>query len=361
MSWRNWDADILNPRRLFEVALYTDRRATGSLSQVGPYSVHITVPCIGAEKPTLEMTLRVFFEVPDEGAPAETSDTTYHGGDIFDEVAALLSLALGVRCKAGGIIRRWDILDDPLGQHVEWDHDRPYLFQSRLKPQILPQMTEEFLLSDARPYLEAYGRLPPNAANTLVRAARLYQEAIWIADGDPNQAWISLVSAVEVVANLYAKPSKSAEDRIRLASPELHSEIATLPVEQRARIAALLAPNVRVAAKFLYFLQAFMPDPPPSRPDHEQVDWAEMPDLLRTVYKYRSRSLHDGTPFPAPMCESPTWGVEKGGAPREVPLGLSKRVGPNNWVRADTPMLLHVFEYIARSALCTWWLKQGKG
>ena len=45
------------------------------------------------------------------------SDTGgYHGGGPAEEVAALVSLALGVRCRSGGITRRWLRGDpDPLG------------------------------------------------------------------------------------------------------------------------------------------------------------------------------------------------------------------------------------------------------
>jgi hypothetical protein len=359
MSWHNWAADTGEARNKLEVALYTDRRATGELPAVGPYSIHITFPPFDAKPPVLGMTLRLSFDVEQEEIPQQTSDKTYHGGDIFDEIAALLSLALGIRCKSGGIIRRWDLFDDPLGRHFEIHHRRPYLPLPDLRGPQIPLPSEEFLLTDAEPYLHAYGRLTPKAASALIRAARLYQEALWIADGEPHQAWILLVSAVEVVANVYGKAPKSPEARIQKAWPTLYAELTDLTPEKRSSLARLLAPNVRAAAKFIAFLESFMPTPPTVRPPEPlQVAWNAMPQHLQKVYEYRSRALHDGTPFPAPMCEIPERGVDVGVAPLEVPLGVASRIGSSSWLHTDTPMLLHVFDYVARSAICKWWLSQ---
>lgn len=59
-----------------------------------------------------------------------TDNRSHHGGDSGDELAALMSLALGVRCRSGGVTRRWLIGHgqpgfDPLGMPIEADHRPP--------------------------------------------------------------------------------------------------------------------------------------------------------------------------------------------------------------------------------------------
>ena len=53
------------------------------------------------------------------------------------------------------------------------------------------------LSSDALAF-DAYYSAGPEKAIAIVRAARLYQQAVWVADDDPNLAFLWLVSAVEV-------------------------------------------------------------------------------------------------------------------------------------------------------------------
>jgi hypothetical protein len=74
---------------------------------------------------------------------------------------------------------------------------------------------------------------------------------------------------------------------------------------------------------------------------------------MRLIYQYRSKSLHAGKPFPAPMLEEPRV-VQQGQAPPEKPLGLATAVGGAVWQAAELPMLLHVFEYITRETLLAW-------
>jgi hypothetical protein len=51
---------------------------------------------------------------------------------------------------------------------------------------------------------------------------------------------------------------------------------------------------------------------------------------------------------------APTRAAEKP-ALVEVPLGLSASSYGATWAKKDTPMLLHVFEYIVRGAVLNWW------
>jgi len=97
-------------------------------------------------------------------------------------------------------------------------------------------------------------------------------------------------------------------------------------------------------------------DPTARPPQSYQLDWSpeNMERALRLVYRHRSQALHGGTPFPAPMCETPPVNIEWA-APAEVPPGLATRTMGGTWVHTETPMLLHVFAYLVRGALLNWW------
>lgn len=73
---------------------------------------------------------------------------------------------------------------------------------------------------------------------------------------------------------------------------------------------------------------------------------------MSKVYSYRSKALHEGRPFPAPMCLTPLGFAE---VPVEIPLALGASMLGGTWIKKDVPMLLHTFEYIARQALLRWW------
>ena len=151
---------------------------------------------------------------------------------------------------------------------------------------VLPNAIRTHCTNDAK-LIQSYCELSPIDAISLIRAARLYQDAIWIAEID--------------------------------------------------------------------FILTHLSKPPDMRPpEFAQHEWnpQSLERSLRTIYHWRSRSLHNGTPFPDPMCNPPfgqeNWFWEK-------PLGLASSSRGAVWVSEDTPMLLHLFEYIVRNALLLWW------
>lgn len=81
-----------------------------------------------------------------------------------------------------------------------------------------------------------------------------------------------------------------------------------------------------------------------------------MRETLRVVYRYRSNALHGGTPFPLPMCYPPHR-LGDDGVLTEKPSGLASATLGGVWVANDIPIHLHIFEYIVRSVLLTWWGK----
>jgi len=202
--------------------------------------------------------------------------------------------------------------------------------------------------------------LTPGQAVALVRAARSYQEAMWIAEGAPETAWLLFVSAVEIAANQWRAEDEDPVGRLRAS--RTGGEVERLLRERGgddgdefvAQVAALLADSMGATKKFTDFMMTFLPDPPAERP-HEfyQLSW-ESPDMkkiLAKVYGYRSDALHGGIPFPAPMCAAPH---QHDGLAAETPGTAHSALGAV-WTKKDLPMLLHTFEYIVRRALLKWW------
>lgn len=290
------------------------------------------------------------------GPMDRTDFERYHGGSIEDEVAALVSLSLAARFKAGSASRWFKVGGDPKGRpwSIRQFKNDPSLVRPLHGP-ILPGFGGQRTLSNL-PLLRRLAELTPAQSVALVGAARQYQEAVWAADSDPNLTWLLLVSAAEVAANQWRAESEAPIDRLRASKPEIESLLIEENCEHvLPQLAVLIAPYMGATRKFVDFLLAFCPPPPLGRPPVEvQVSWerASLSRSLAKIYDYRSRALHAGTAFPAPLCRAPHY---TGTDTEERPIGLAAGFLGSVWMAADLPMMLHVFEYIVREALRSWW------
>ena len=293
---------------------------------------------------------------------SSTDDTRYHGGTESDEVAALLSLALGCRLKAGNPTRVFQRGGDPRG--------RPWSFQSsgRADPippalsmhgVVIPELLGERNVQAARTFLDHFTQLQPADSVALVRAARLYQEGIWIAEADAALSWLLLVSAIEVAANHWQKELLPAREKLKLSKPKLDALLVEAGGEELAdTVAEMIVASLGATKKFVDFVGAFWPEPPSTRSENEKarLNWTfpkEIKKALSDIYGYRSEALHAGTPFPAPMCMAPRhWGDKHAEC---LPFGAAGAHG-GIWRKEAIPMFLHTFEYIVRSGLQKWWI-----
>lgn len=364
VSWRNWKARIAGASSIgtIELRLYSDAWFIAEARDHGPYTFLNAVPRMGRSglysmKPAI--VLRVDDHIEDDRPDLKTTqDEDYHGGGLTDEIAALCAVILGVRIVAGPVERDWGFdwhEQDPLG--------RPRAHAAELLPSLAPahdapQIPDLLGQRDLRrlkridrfPYLEA------PAARALIKSARLYQQALWIADTTPETAWLLLVSAMETAAAEWDGSAMSPVDRLKEAFPAMAEHLATSTDSTVLDVVAeTLRPLTRASARFLDFAVAFAPEPPQHRPRWGQVDFepSALRRSLKVIYTYRSRALHAGTPFPHPMCAPPR-GHDKD-APEETPGGLASGSRGSSWLAKDTPMLLHVFAYIVRGALLRWW------
>jgi hypothetical protein len=363
-GYGNWRAFLTGARErgAAEFALYTDAHVTGQvLDRLGPYQLINTIAfdLTARGEPRAGVVLRVAHHADnsDQGPDmAQTRDAAWHGGFLDEEFAALLALSLGMRCKAAGCTRQFELGRDPRGMPVEYLRAPPYLPPLARKPQI-PRAAGTHLLDDAIELLQRYPRLRVDDAVALLRAARSYQEGLWVSESDPEYAWLKLISAVETAANRSWSGEPDATVLLREWDAGLAAALeAAGGIELLTRAAERLAPATRATHKFLSFLDTFLPPPPEHRPPPAlRVDWDDMRDLLSLIYRYRSEALHGGKPFPAPLLWPPMKPFPDQ-PPEERPIGQGAAQGQHVWQEADLPMHLHFFEHVARGALQAWWL-----
>ena len=352
----NWQAFLKKKQllKIDEFPLFTDAWVTGEAS-VGPYKFINTIAMGSPETVKMGVVLRYSlyreWEHPDF---SKTDASLYHGGSPPEELAAFASLIVGVRFRAGDSIRHFGA-GDPLGTPRQMSQrSRPYLPPTNSLN--LPSVAKGQHPLGGLSLLESLLTLPVPAVVALTRAARLYQDALWLAESQPELTWLLLVSSLEAVANQWDKQKGTSVERLEHSKPELFEYLSGLADnEVLQKVADAFGDSMGVGKKFVDFCTTFVPDPPPLRPEFARFPWNEkgLKEALRKVYSYRSRALHDGVPFPAPICgppdSQPGWQ-----APSEAPSYGVHQNG-STWLSKDLPMHLHLFEYVARTGILNWW------
>ncbi len=364
-SYDNWRAFNSGERVLgeYEYLMFTDARLTGEVTAgLGPYAFFNLVASI--EEPRLvrpAVALRLSIHASFDSPRMDKTDLSrYHGGLMEDEIAALASLKCGVRFRSGGQTRRFDAGGDPRGRPVAWSNrpDPEPDILARTRAFVLPSVTGEHSLMPIEE-MKSFPSLAPNQEIGLVRSARLYQDALWLSESEPNLSWLMLVSAVETAANLWRSANDSPLECLKLSRNKFVKSLESTGVPGLPELVANeFTDSIGATKKFVDFLLEFIPHAPEKRPPKSgQVDWSR--DSLRRafakIYDHRSKALHTGIPFPAPMCRPPAkWGASWE-AVEERPMPMAVSVYGGTWLAKDMPMLLHTFEYIARRALNAWW------
>ena len=339
--------------------MFTDAWVTGEIT-LGPYYFMNTVA--SSMKKSVKPGIVLRFAMHREWDHPDFRDTDailYHGGSPPEELAALASLCLGVRFRAGRSIRRFEPHGDPKGHPEEiGDQIEPYFKSST--PPMIPGPTSGQHAIDAISLLPTLLTMSVSNVNALIRAARLYQDALWLCESEPEMSWLLFVSAVESAANEWHKEKGDATERLGYSKPALfkylegHSDQMLL-----TRIASEFAEALGSTQKFVKFCLTHLPAAPSVRPPKwAQASWTKtkLRAALSRVYDYRSHALHDGRPFPAPMCTAP--GCLQGWeAPSETMGGLGIHQNGSTWLKKDIPFHLHIFEHITRCAILEWWRK----
>ncbi|GAA2865568.1 hypothetical protein JOE60_001626 [Paenarthrobacter ilicis] len=365
-AWRNWRASLAadgfgSPQS--EAVLYSDASFKGEHLALGPYDVITTgvqndlmTPALVVRAESLIVDMpRLVDPTTRELIPADS--TAYHGGTSLDEIAALISLSCGVRCRAGGTTRVWGLREDPYGSPVYWDM-HPVRRPGPSDLEILPLVPARIVtLADEKELLLKFPRIAAGSAVALIRAARLYSNALWWSNEDPNFAWLQLVGAIEVAANRRRARTPKGHEALQALEERdsgLWEALSGAADDVKERVAGYMLPTLRVARKFEEFVTQFQPGPPEVRPSkYGQIEWDEMVSHMRIIYGHRNKALHDGTPFPNPMLRPPDRDDRNNFC--ELPLGTSASSGSSSWMADQYPLTLQTFEYIVRESLKTWW------
>ncbi len=290
----------------------------------------------------------------------ETEENGYHGGMFYDEASALSSLILGIRVRAGESTRNFGgYVSDPLGRPRATISSPPTL-SSRYRSLIAPSLFKvNANLSDLK-MLGLLLDLNSSQSVSLLRAARLYQDSLWIIESEPELAWLMLVSALEVAALNWDQKEQTPVDILTTAKSDFSQLLKAKGDDVLELVANEIASHFKVTGKFINFCLKFMPGAPEKRPHaNQQIDWSEKgwKIILQKVYSYRSRALHGGHPFPRPMCEPPDrYGDDISMLPCEKATdALAVQILGSNWSAEDLPVSLNTFVIVTRSILLSWW------
>jgi len=283
----------------------------------------------------------------------------------MDELAALVSLFLGIRAKAGAVNRLFYSPEDRFGKPIEYEgKNEPLLPITSGLPQII-RLGSIRNLTDIE-ILRDLPRSEIGDVNALVKAARQYQQAIWVADSDPNLAWLILVSAIEIVAERWSSEAKSPRERLETWNKGIFDLLLENLCDKTInKIAKALSNITRSTSKFVEFICEFYSGEPENRP-REFARFSFNTENIRSaakiVYSHRSNSLHNGVAFPRPMCEAPKIlrfsEDDVDAVPPEKPTYRAASSAGAVWKDTDTPMLLHTFEHITRTAIISWWTRR---
>lgn len=345
--------------RTDEYPLYTDAHIVAE-AEHGPYRFlnAIAMPN-GTVRPAVILRYELYWEFPYPDF-SRTDAERYHGGTPPDEIAALASLALGVRFRAGDSTREFIPEKDPKGSPKAWTtRALPVLTLSgSFHRWVLPRVAKGQHSLELLQPLSILPDLSPPAAMSLVRSARLYQDPLWLAESEPALAWLLLVSALETAALHWRTQQEEPLVRFQTAKPDLYEALHKLQPAMAGWVAEEFKDTFGSTRRFLDFVLNFRPPEPQERPRWGGIDWSDtaLERILKTVYGYRSKALHAGQPFPAPMCSAP-YTQPDWPAPTEKPHGDASMSG-GVWRESDIPILLHTFEYITRETLLNWWRAQ---
>lgn len=365
-SFENWKAYCAKAESnyAYEIPLFTDA-VLGLFSEfrLGPYEfIRSSLNAEARRTYRTVMVMRVNVHIVSKGYEwindtGYTEDVAYHGGNLDDEMAALLSLLHGVRILKGSVTREFSSRGDVRG-YPQGLSSIPALVSGGTNT-IIPRLTRENLeLFRVPDVLGSYPQLARGDAIALIKSARQYQQAVWYADADPSQAWLMLVSALETAANHWWQGRAEPYDLLEEGNKSLYDILIREGGKELIyKVAPYVVKPMFATRKFREFILKYLPGPPAERPGKASQFLFEQPNLskaLGKVYQYRSSALHDGRSWPLPMCMPPE---RMGGETivAEIPLGEATGTLGSVWQHDDVPMYLHTFEHIARTSLIAWW------
>lgn len=260
-------------------------------------------------------------------------DGFYHGGGITDELVSLASLFLRRRLKLGPMVRR---------------DDKP-MISTRGKGWIdAPLIEGKSNLSDLAEWFKLVEKLDTKKKDhqRFILAVRLYNRAILLIEESPDMAYLDLVSSIEALSNDY--------DIGKIELSKVGNKLATLvnSIERedlRAEIEqAILEREKSICHRFVEFICNYVEESfwtEEKRPQCGKIESGQLPALLKKIYNQRSKTLHNGEPFPPYIFNV---SILK----EEIELG-DISIGTKRWYSKDFIPKPHFFERLVNHVLKT--------
>ncbi|MCE9856965.1 hypothetical protein [Raoultella planticola] len=338
-----------------EFTIYSDSRFTDQVLDDEAYSFLNMQPS-SHDDVVPSITIRVNWAIDVNetifaGTEPYTSD--FHGGWYTDEIAALISLKLGVRAHSGTVTRVYDYFTSKHGQ-PKAEQSPPPPFSSKNKALVVPSCKKNVGISELKEINNIH-LLTEKNFNYLIRAARNFQDSLWICESSPNLAWLLMVSALETAAQQWDQSKRSNIEKFKESKPYLFN---MLDSDQYKHLIPIISDEFSstfgAGKKFRDFCVEFLPDEPKERPKLGAIKWKKqnLKDIFIKVYDLRSIALHTGQPFPAPMCSAPDnyFGLSEMGV-----TALASSTLGGTWTQKEAPINLNVFFYMTHSILNKWW------
>lgn len=260
-----------------------------------------------------------------------TKSGFYHEKYIAGELVALASLFLRRRLKRGPVVR---LDDEPLLSPGDKGRiDKP-LVEGKSK------------LADLGEWLKLVEGLKTNYHLKFILAVSLYHLAVLIIEQHPTMAYLNLVSAIEVLSREedIGKVSLSCYDKTLAELVSLvEREDLGKKIEQ-----AILKKHRFIKRRFVAFVMNHIEKDFWSAergPVRGQIKPDKLPGFLKKIYDQRSRTLHDGKPFPPAAISPPLQGEE-----------IDTRgmiAGQRKWTPQQSIPNIHFFERLTNHVLKT--------
>lgn len=258
-------------------------------------------------------------------------DAYYHGGGLADEIVSLASLFLRTHLSLGPRVRS--------DGNPEWIK---HGCSGHIDPGLVRDSTDLGELENWFPLVE---NLPDELWQPFILSVRLYHQSIGMIEQNPDLAYLSLVSSVEVLAEEHPIGNVSLSDIDKgLAQAVARVEPEDLRTEIQDRI---LNREHFTRRRFRRFVLDHVDElfwERETRPDIGRIEKDELPELLNRIYDQRSRTLHSGEPFPPNIERPPMQGAEISPS-----RGMSK--GGRRWEPDEFVPHPHFFERLVNHCL----------
>lgn len=331
-------AEAESPGEVWEYKVVADTDVIGEI-QHGPFFFTIwelsfdTRP--GTERALCLRVRQPYRESPESYWDAASPNGYYHGGGIAEEVVTLASLFLRRRLRVEGVVRMGDL---------------PRMYNQRRSTRAIDQelLNGPTNLESLASWFQMLEHFNSALHQRFILAANFYQQALQRADEDPTTAYLHLVSAIEVLSGDFdIGPVNIADYDQGLSTLIDRIEDAALGV---AITEGVLRNQHFIGRRFKEFILHHLEETFWREQDSDHIltiTRSDLPKLLTRIYNQRSKTLHEGEPFPPSTNYAPHRG-------EEMPIGLGEMSGDRRWEPSQFIPLFHFFERLTRHVLLSY-------